>query len=559
MCGVGPAQHPFGVVRGLRMLLSAALLVVSAASAAPESAPAAPPLVVLVAIDGLPMRQLTALQHQWAPDGFARFLNKGAWFANAHHGHAHTVTAAGHAAMLTGAYPERTGIIANEWRDAVSGERVYCTADTSARYIGHATRPLDGTSPKNLRVQTVGDVLRQINPGSRVIGISGKDRGAILLAGHQGTAYVYMGQTGQFASSTYYMPAHPAWVDRFNAARPADRYFKTQWTALLPAADYVGSVADDQPWFGPRGGRLPMLMGTVDDTEPGPLFYTGLLKSPFADELTLDFARAALAGERLGQGGVPDILAISLSGHDYVNHAYSAESRLSHDHLLHLDRMLQAFFQHLDARVGRDSYVVVLTADHGFMPAPEVTAQQGREGGRISSNRLLSAVNAGLKTRFGANNLAPFFSGASVLLDREHMAQRRLDAGAVALAARDILLAEPGVGAAYTREELTGNRFAGQPVFDAMRRAWSAERSGDVQYVLKPYWMFGSTSSVATHGSPHAYDTHVPLLMYGPRWIRPGRKDARVHVVDIAPTVARLLRIPAPATGQGLVLADTLH
>jgi arylsulfatase A-like enzyme len=92
-----------------------------------------------------------------------------------------------------------------------------------------------------------------------------------------------------------------------------------------------------------------------------------------------------------------------------------------------------------------------------------------------------------------------------------------------------------------------------------MRRAWSAERSGDVQYVLKPYWMFGSTSSVATHGSPHAYDTHVPLLMYGPRWIRPGRKDARVHVVDIAPTVARLLRIPAPATGQGLVLADTLH
>jgi arylsulfatase A-like enzyme len=302
-----------------------------------------------------------------------------------------------------------------------------------------------------------------------------------------------------------------------------------------------------------------MLMGTVDDTEPGPNFYAGLLKSPFADELTLDFARAALEGEQLGRGDAPDILSISLSGHDYVNHAYSAESRLSHDHLLHLDRMLQAFFQHLDARVGRDSYVLVLTADHGFMPAPEVTAQQGLESGRMGSSRLLSAVNAGLKARFGANNLAPFFSGSSLLLDSEHMAQRKLDPRAVAVAARDLLMAEPGIGAAYTREELSTHQFAGQPLFDAMRRAWSAQVSGDVQYALKPHWMFGSSTSVTTHGSPHAYDTHVPLLMYGPQWIRPGRKEARAFVVDIAPTVARLLHIPAPATVQGQVLTEVLR
>jgi arylsulfatase A-like enzyme len=221
--------------------------------------------------------------------------------------------------------------------------------------------------------------------------------------------------------------------------------------------------------------------------------------------------------------------------------------------------MLQAFFQHLDTRVGRDNYVLVLTADHGFMPAPEVAAARGLEGGRINSGRLLSALNAGLNARFGVNNLAPFFSGSSVLLDHEHMARRSLDAGAVALAARDILMAQPGMGAAYTRAELSANRFGGQPGFDAMRRAWSAEVSGDVQYALKPHWMFGSSTSVTTHGSPHAYDTHVPLLMYGPRWVRPGRNEAPVFVVDIAPTVARLLNIPAPATVQGRVLSDALR
>ncbi|HEY0822559.1 MAG TPA: alkaline phosphatase family protein, partial [Ramlibacter sp.] len=436
------------------------------ASCAGIAAPGAPKpkLVVLLVVDGLPQRQVTAYRDQLAPDGLARFLERGAWFEQAHYGHAFTVTAAGHATMLSGAYPHRSGIIGNEWVDIASGQPMYCTGDPAATYIGHKTGPMDGTSPRNLKVETLGDVLRRLQPRSKVIGISGKDRGAILPAGKSGTAYMYMSASGRFASTTYYMPQHPAWVEAFNGARPADRFFRTEWKPLLPEAAYARSVADSQPWFGPRGGKLPMMMGTAADDAPGPNYYAALLRSPFADALTLDFARAAIAGEQLGADDAPDILAVSLSGHDYVNHQWSAESRLSHDHLLHLDRMLEAFFAHLDRTIGRDDYLAVLTADHGFMPAPEVSQARGLAAGRVSGGQLLGAVNAALEQRFGVPRLAGTMSASALVLDRRLMAARALDPEVVARAARDAIVAQPQVAVAYTRGELESGSRAGAPL-----------------------------------------------------------------------------------------------
>lgn len=531
--------------------LAAGLLLAACGSVAP---PPPPKLVVLLVIDGLPQRQVTGYRSQLAPDGFARFLQQGRWFSDAHYPHAFTVTAAGHATLLTGAGPHRTGIIGNEWRDLQTGASVYCTGDTGAQYIDNETRPLDGTSPRNLQAETVGDVLRRADPRSKVIGISGKDRGAILPAGKTGTAYMYMAGTGEFASTTFYMPAHPAWVDAFNRARPADRWFKAEWKPLLPDTAYAGSVPDGQPWYGAGGGRLPMTMGSATDVSPGPAYYAALLRSPFADALTLDFARAAIAGEQLGRDDAPDILSVSLSGHDYVNHRWSAESRLSHDHLLQLDRLLQDFFRDLDATVGRDNYIAVLSADHGFMPAPEVAQAQGHDAGRVSASQMLGRVNATLEQRFGVPKLVGFISASALVLDRKLLAERGLEFGTVAAAARDALAAEPAIVAAYTRAELAGGSRAGAPFFDAMRRSWHPTLSGDVQYALKPYWMLGSSSSIATHGSPHPYDTHVPILLWGPRWIQPGEVRPRVAVTDLAPTLARLLQVATPASSEGTPL-----
>ncbi len=540
---------PALTMRRAALLLSLVLMLAACAGPTAPPAPARPRLLVLFVVDGLPLRQVTGLRDQFAPDGFARFLDHGADFTQAHYGYAFTVTCAGHATFLTGAYPHRSGIIGNEWVDIPSGRPTYCASDPREHYLGQPTGPLDGTSPRKLMAETVGDVLRRVDPRSKVIAVSGKDRGAIMPAGHAGTAYMYMAGSGRFASSSYYMQRHPDWVDAFNAAKPADRWFHTQWTLMLPEAAYARSLPDRQPWFGPKGGELPMAMGGANEAAPGPDYYNSLLTSPFADALTLDFARAAIVGEGLGTDDVPDILAISLSGHDYVNHRWSAESRMSQDHLLRLDRLLQSFLADLDRSVGREHYVAVLTADHGFTPAPEVSRERGLDAGRITGSKMLAAVNGVLEQRFGVPRLATTTSASALVLDRAQIAARSLDFDAVSDAARAALLAQPGIAAAYTRRELASGSRTGAPFFEMMRNTWHPEVSGDVQYVQKAKWMFGTAA--ATHGSPYEDDTHVPLLLWGPGWVRSGHDDTPVQMADLAPTIAALLGVAAPAMSEG--------
>lgn len=538
-----------------RRLLSLAL-VAAALSACTSPQPAAAPqqrpkLLVLVVIDGLPMRQVTGYRDQLAPDGFARFLDHGHWFADAHYGHGHTVTAAGHSVMLSGAYPQRSGIISNEWRDPSTNEPVYNTGDAAYTYLDNPTAPLSGTSPRNLKVETLGDVLRTRSPQSKVIGISGKDRGAILPAGHKGTAYMYMGETGQFSSSTYYMAALPQWVKDFNAAKPADAFFKKTWAPLLPESAYARSVPDGQSWqiASGNGNRLPAVVGDQMDG-PGPRFYGNLLASPFADELTLAFARAAVRNEKLGQRDVQDILSVSLSSHDYVNHAFGPESRLSHDHLLHLDRHLQAFFQFLDKEVGAGNYVLTLTADHGFTDTPEWAAAQGRDAGRFTNGPSLAAVNAALAAKFGVDKLTWNFSASGLLLNEKLAAERGLKFLDVEAAARDELLKLPGVAAVFTREQLLGTDTT-TPYLEAMRKSFDPTRAAQLQIVLKPNWIFSYRPGGSTHGSPHRYDTHVPLLFWGPGYVGQGEMKERVEMADLAPTLAGVAGLPAPAQAQG--------
>lgn len=540
--------------RLLGLALAAALPIFSACTTTTPPAAATverPKLLVLVAIDGLPMRQVTGARDQLAPDGFARFLDHGRWFAEAHYGHGHTVTAAGHSVMLSGAYPQRSGIISNEWRDPQTNGPVYNTGDAAYTYLDNPTPPLAGTSPRNLKVETLGDVLRTRSPASKVIGISGKDRGAILPAGHKGTAYMYMGETGQFSSSTYYMAALPQWVKDFNAAKPADAYFKKTWAPLLPEAAYARSVPDGQTWqiASGNGNRLPAVIGDKMDA-PGPRFYGNLLASPFADELTLAFARAAVKNEQLGRRGVQDLLSISLSSHDYVNHAFGPESRLSQDHLLHLDRHLQAFFQFLDAEVGRGNYVMVLTADHGFTDTPEWAATQGRDAGRFTNGPSLAAVNAGLAAKFGVDRLAWNFSASGLLLNEKLAAEHGLKFTDVEAAAREELLKLPGVEAVFTREQLLGSDTT-TPYLEAMRKSFDPTRAAQLQIVLKPNWIFSYRPGGSTHGSPHRYDTHVPLLFWGPAYVGQGEVKTRVEMADLAPTLAAIAGLPAPAQAQG--------
>ncbi|MFH7041378.1 alkaline phosphatase family protein [Paucibacter sp. JuS9] len=542
------------------------------AVAAPAS-PARPKLVVFIVIDGLPMRQVLENREQFSPDGFRRFLDRGATFMDAHYAHAHTVTAAGHSVMMTGAYPQRTGIISNEWVDPETRKPVYNTQDTDYHYIGNKTGPMAGTSPRMLQAETVGDVLRTADPLSKVLGISGKDRGAILPAGHKGTAYMYMSSTGQFASSTYYMPQHPQWVEAFNAAKPADALFGQTWAPLLPdkcedgstrrqpvaggpiyACDaYARSAADGQPFQSAEGSvngnRLPAVLGQ-QLSGPGPDFYKLILPTPYGDQLTLAFARAAVEGEGLGQDDHPDILSVSLSSHDYINHAFGPESKLSHDHMLRLDRDLQAFFQYLDQRLGAGNYMAMLTADHGFADTPEWAKSLGRDAKRFGSKALVAHANVGLSMRFGEGKWVTETSAMGLLFDEKLIAQRGLKPDQVYLAARDIMLMHPEVEAVFTPDQLRSNDER-TPYLAQMRKSWHPERAAPVQVIMKEGRLFSTRTSGSSHGTPYAYDHHVPILAWGPAWVGQGAVNRWVEVADIAPTLAGILKVGVPRQAQG--------
>jgi len=518
-------------------------------------------LVVVLVVDGLPQEQVVRYRDQFGQGGFRRLLDQGAWFSDGHQAHGITVTAVGHSAVLTGAYPYQHGVVGNNWIDPVTLASVYCTEDKEHTYIGEDTKSSDGTSPANLRVSTLGDELRYSNgERSKVVTVSGKDRGAILLAGKTGTAYMYMSKTGNFASSTYYMKSHPQWVQQFQAAKPQDRFYGKEWRPLLPDAAYAAD-ADDELVINQKekDKRFPFVY-TSKSGKPDADYYKQLYTGPYLDEMTLDFARAAIEGEKLGQNpsGVPDVLGVSLSSHDYVNHSFGPESRMSHDHLQRLDRMLANFFTYLDKRVGLDNTIVVLTADHGFPNVPEFSQSIKRDAQRLDSKKMMADLNQHLTEKFGQKDLVRKWSAPNFLLDYKLIEQKALKRDEVETSAARYLLGLPGVADSFTRTQFENGSLPRTRMGTLMQRAWHKQRSGDVLVVAKPYWYFGSEAHGTSHGSPYIYDTNVPLILMG-KPFKAGVYGEYAEVMDIAPTLAHLLRLRPPSGSEGRVLTEILR
>ena len=543
------------------------LVCIDAAIAAPAVAPATalpaqPKLVVVLVVDGLPNEQLQRYRDQFGQGGLRRLLDQGASFSNAHQAHGVTVTAVGHAAVLSGAYPYQHGIIGNNWIDPVTKQSVYCTEDTAFTYIGEETKPSDGTSPNRLRVDTLGDQLRYATGNrAKVVTVSGKDRGAILLAGKSGTPYMYMDKTGNFASTTFYMQQHPQWVQRYQENKPQDRYYGKSWKPLLADAAYANDAPDAlYPATPASPNHFPFTFYS-DSGATDADYYNRLKASPFLDELTFDFARAAVEGEQLGNNpaGVPDLLGVSLSAHDYVNHAYGPESKMSHDHLQRLDRMLADFLTYLDRKVGAGKVLVVLTADHGFPNTPEFTKSAHQDAGRVDGVKVTAALSAALAEKYGNSKLVVAQSVPNLQLDYAAIDKLGLAHADVENTAGQFLRAQQGVAEVYTRTQFEAGATGTTRIGVLMRRAWDRERSGDLVVVTKPYWFFGSSTSGTSHGSPYAYDTNVPLVLSGAAWIRPGNYGQYAETVDIAPTLAHLLHVRPPSAAEGRVLTELLR
>lgn len=554
------SRPPAPSLQGMRLLAAATVLLTGLLSAQPLRA-ADTDLVLLVVVDQLRGDMPQRFRQRFEAGGFRYLMENGVVYADARFRHASTLTAPGHATLATGSNPAQHGIVANEWYDPSQGRVVNCVEDRGAPLLGRASAATEGRSPRHLKSSTFGDELVLATAGqSRVFGVSLKDRGAILLAGFRGKAYWYDETTGAFNSSRYYHERLPEWAQRWNADRPADRYRETQWALLHERAAYRFGAVDDRPFEKPEAGHgrsFPHPLAHANDA----VYYDSLRYTPVGDRLTLAFVEALVEAEQPGRRGVTDVLAVSFSSTDYVGHAFGPFSLEAEDNLLRLDAVLAELFGLIDRTVGLERTLVVLTADHGVAAAPEFLAAQGFDAGRLDPERFVKSLDASLRERFEVSErLLLAFAKPGLYLDDAAMLRLGLEPAQVERALVEAVPREPGFAAAYARSDLLAARLTPTPEAVLVRAGFHPGRSGHVYVVQAPFWFLGSEpdSDAATHGSPYAYDTHVPLMFAGPgvvarRVLRP------VAPRDLAPTLSAWLGVAPPSGSVGTILEEVLE
>lgn len=523
------------------------------------AAPNKPPrLTVVFVVDQLGTETLHRMRGRFGKGGIARLMSEGSVFAEAHYSHLSTLTAPGHACIVSGSYPYKNGIVANRYYNRALGATVTMLADPSHPILEATASPEDDTSPAAFVGETLGDRLRASTQlASKVVAIALKDRAAVLLGGRVGQAWWFSEQTGKMTTSTFYTKELPDWVKAFNQRRLADAAFGKVWDRALSASAYVGE--DTPEWELDAHGHGRTFPKKIDGglEKPGRSFYRAFAASPFAIEMQVEFVRAALAAEELGRDAHPDLLLISFNTSDLVGHLYGPDSHEAQDILVRIDRAIASLLPALEkAAGGKQNLLVALTSDHGVSPVPESMASLGQPAGRIADSKLLEAMNASLREQFGEGEWISAIEEPSIYLNEALIRARKLDPVAVQEVARRGAESVDGVQTVFTRAQLQNGLLPQNPLVRAAQLAFHPAHSGDLILIAKPFYLWGRSAGYpggTAHGSPWRYDSHVPLVFWG-GGIRAATYMERVDMADLAPTLAAILRITAPAAADGQVL-----
>ncbi|GAK96486.1 alkaline phosphatase [Nonlabens tegetincola] len=516
-----------------------------------------PKLVVGIVVDQMRYDYLTKFYDYYGDDGFKRLMNNGFNAVNHHFNYVPTYTAPGHASIYTGTTPANHGIIGNNWYDKVAKQSIYNVYDNNRVSIG--TNGEDGKmSPERLLTSTVTDELKlHTQDRAKVIGISIKDRGAILPAGHLAdAAFWFKGKDeARFITSDFYKEELPQWVADYNDSGKAKSYL-TEWNTLYPIETYKASGTDlnnyEKP---PRGKEKAVFPYDLKELAAENGNYDLLKATPFGNTVVADLAIAALEGEQLGKDDVTDFLAVSFSSTDYIGHQYGVNSVEVMDTYLRLDLEIARFLKELDDKVGVGNYTLFLTADHGAVHVPAYLHDKGLQAGYFDSRTLREKLKDHVKKEFGNDAIIENVSNEQVFLNYKVLNDINIDHKYIQRYIADYLLGLDNVQKVFTRYEMTQGSFT-EGTAALIQKGFHQKRSGDVMYVLDNA-VISYSKTGSTHGSAHAYDTHVPCIFYG-AGINAGRTARPIFITDIAPTVSTLLGIAFPNGCTGTPINEAL-
>jgi arylsulfatase A-like enzyme len=532
----------------LALVVAALVLACRPKPEPPRPVPAgAPRLVLFIIADQLRADYLVrfrpVLQH-----GLARLLDESVVFTEAHHDHAATVTATGHATLTTGTFPSSHGIVGNSWYSREEERTVAAVWD-----------PDHGSSPRHLERPTIGDLMKQAWPESKVYGVSSKARSAILSAGRDAdSAYWYDDRSGEIVTSTYFeseaaeesegsggrrprdgddVTVVADWRAAFHDRKLLDPLFGETWEPLLPFAEVerFGILPLDRGWF---GTSFPYVIGGLT-AEPNEGFYSDLGETPFVDSYLTDFAKALIDGEGLGADEVPDYLGIAYSQLDIVGHGFGPDAHETLDTLMRLDRTIGELLDFVDQRIGLDNVVIALSSDHGVVRVPELLLALGQDAGRFGVEQVTCVQRAGrdIARQYGIEGSG--WMPALLYLDREALSARQVDPDRLLRDLGDRLAACPRIERVLHPSELS--ETSPDDIVAKFARSHYPGRSSDLLLHLQANTL-ATTSLAASHGTAHRYDTHVPWLLRVPG-IAPRQIELPVRTADVAPTIADLLEI----------------
>lgn len=513
-----------------------------------------PKLVIGIVVDQMRWDYLYRYYNRYSNNGFKKLINQGYSFENTFIPMVPTYTAVGHSSIYTGATPATSGIVGNNWYEKNTKKNMYCTEDTSVQGVGNNDNA-GKMSPKNLWATTITDELRLSNNfQSKVIGIALKDRGAILPAGHSANAaYWYDEKVGKWITSNYYMQQLPQWVNGFNQKDLAAKYMEDDWNTMYPINTYTLSSTDDKPYElalpGLQSPTFPHKLSSITSS----LKYSTFKYTPAAATYTFDFAKASIENEKLGANKATDFLAISISSTDYMGHSFGPNSIEAEDTYLRLDKDIADFINYLDSKMGKNNYLIFLSADHGAAHIPGFLKEHNIEAGVFDDATIFRQLNKLIEENFNIKNAILAAQNYQVYIDLIKLKAEGKDITAIKNLIVETIKSYPYVINAFETEKINSTTI-GEPLKSMLANGFTPSRSGDIQFLVKPGYFDGGLKGT-THGLWNPYDAHIPLLFYG--WnIKPGKTNRETYMTDIAPTIAALLHIQMPSGSVGKVLGE---
>lgn len=512
-----------------------------------------PKLVVGIIVDQMRQEYLYRFADRYSDGGFKRMMNDGFMMKNGHYNYIPTYTGPGHASVYTGTTPATHGIIGNDWYVKSLDRMMYCAEDTLVTNIG-GSEENGFISPRNLITTTITDELRLASQKrSKVVGVAIKDRGASLPAGHLGDAYWYDSNTGEFMTSSYYYDKLPKWVDKFNDKKLTDSYSSQTWNTLYPIDTYKASIADDNPFEASFSGKdTPTFPYDLKELRKTNGEFGVIASTPFGNSITLDFALAALEGEKMGMGEETDFLALSFSSTDYIGHRFGPQSKEIEDTYLRLDQDIERLLNYLDENYGKDQYIVFLSADHAVAEVATHMVSENIPGGNLRVSAVLSDLQGYIFAKYGTGKWIKNSSNGQIFLNHELIQEKNIIQEDFENEIAQFLLPYDGIKEVYTGTAMRTREFTEGRAM-RLQMGYNHKASGDILMILEPAWLTGGATGTS-HGTGYSYDTNVPILFYG--WNVPAGESSRyASITDISPTLSMMLDIKLPngSTGQPIL------